>query len=60
MGLCIKRKVDESVMIGEDIEIMVIAAGPGWVKLNVRAPRNVPVHRLEIWSRIQEEKEASQ
>jgi len=44
-------------MIGEDVEIMVIRVQGGKVRLGIKAPRNVAVHRKEIYLNIQEEKE---
>ena len=44
-------------MIGDDIEIMVIKVQGGKVRLGITAPRDVTVHRKEIYLKIQEEKE---
>lgn len=55
MPLCLKRKAEQSIMVGDDIEIMVTEVGCNWVKLNVRAPKAVKVHRREVWDKIREE-----
>lgn len=49
--LVCSRKPGEAVMIGDDIEVVVLAIHEGRVKLGFLAPREVSVHRLEIWKR---------
>jgi len=46
--LVIRRRAGQSVLIGDNIEIEVIEAGPGKVKLGITAPREVLVLRKEI------------
>lgn len=46
------RYQDERIMIGDDIEIVVVRAG-GMVKLGISAPRGVPIHRKEVYEAIQ-------
>lgn len=48
--LVLKRDVDERIMIGDDIEIVVVEGGS--VKLGIKAPREIPVHRLEVYEAI--------
>ncbi len=43
-------------MIGDGIEITVLGAKGNQVRLGVKAPRDVPVHRAEIYQRIQQER----
>lgn len=57
MFLVLKRRRNESIMVGDDIEIMVTSVGHGSVKLGVRAPEAVKVHRREVYDKIQAEKE---
>lgn len=48
-------------MIGDDIEIVVVDIKGDQVKLGIRAPKNVAIHRTEIYTEIQEQnKEAAQ
>lgn len=47
--LVLARKRRESIMIGDDIEVIVIESRDGQVRLGVRAPDEVRVHRREIW-----------
>lgn len=49
--LVCSRRLGESVMIGDDIEVVVLDVHDGRAKLGFLAPRDVPVHRLEIWKR---------
>lgn len=50
--LVLSRRKDESVIIGEDITIRVIEIRPGVVRLGIEAPKDVPVHRQEIYDAI--------
>lgn len=59
--LVLARKINESIMIGDDIEIVVVDIKGDQVKLGIRAPKNVAIHRTEIYTEIQEQnKEAAQ
>lgn len=49
--LVCSRRLSESIMIGDDIEVVVLGVQDGRAKLGIIAPRDVPVHRLEIWKR---------
>lgn len=53
--LILTRKVGESVAIGDDIQVSVIEIKGSQVKLGIRAPRDVTVHREEIYLKIQDE-----
>lgn len=55
MVLVLTRKVDESIMIGDDIKITVVGVRGDQVKIGIEAPRHIPVHREEIYREIQEE-----
>ena len=52
--LILTRKVGESVLIGDDISITVLSVRGNQVKLGVQAPKEVSVHREEIYQRIQQ------
>lgn len=47
--LIIRRKAGESILVGDDIEILVMDLSPGQVRLGIRAPTDVVVLRKEIW-----------
>jgi len=55
--LVLSRKKDEVIRIGNDIHIMVVGVQGGQVRLGVSAPQAIPVHRAEIYHKIQEAKE---
>lgn len=53
--MVLTRKRDESIIIGDDIKIIVVDVRGDQVKLGIDAPRHIPVHREEIYKEIQEE-----
>ncbi len=53
--LALTRKVGESIIIGDDIELTVIAVTGDQIKLGIDAPRSVNIYRKEIFLQIQEE-----
>jgi carbon storage regulator len=53
--LILTRKVNESIQIGDDIEITVISIGNDQVKIGINAPKHIEVHRKEIYLAIQME-----
>ena len=53
--LVLTRKEDESIMIGDDIEVKVLDLKESQVKLGIVAPKSVAVHRREVYLAIQEE-----
>ena len=52
--LILTRRVGESLMVGDDITVTVLGVKGNQVRIGVNAPRDVAVHREEIYSRIQE------
>ena len=55
--LVLSRQKDESIMIGEDVEIVIVDVRGDKVRLGINAPRNIAVHRKEIFLAIQKEKD---
>ena len=53
--LALARKVNGSIMIGNDIEITVLEIKGDQIKLGVKAPKSVPIYRKELYVQIQEE-----
>lgn len=53
--LVLSRKVNESIVINNDITIHVVEIRGNKVRLGVEAPKNVPVHRQEIWVQVNEQ-----
>jgi carbon storage regulator len=54
--LVLSRQRDESIMIGDDVEIIIVDVRGDKVRLGITAPKNIPVHRREIYDAIQREK----
>jgi len=55
--LVLSRQRDESIMIGDDVEITIVDVRGDKVRLGINAPKKIPVHRREIYDAIQREKE---
>ncbi len=54
--LVLSRKKNESIMIGDDIEITIADVCSNKVRLGINAPKKISVHRKEIYEAIQHEK----
>lgn len=57
--LVLTRRIGEIIRVGDDVEINVLDVKCGQVRLGVKAPDNVAVHREEIYQRIQMEKKGA-
>ena len=51
--LVLQRKLGESIMVGDDVEVHVTSIRGDKVRLAMNAPRNLAIHRKEIWTQIQ-------
>jgi carbon storage regulator len=51
------RKVGESIMIGDSVEVKVLGLRAGQVKIGIEAPKDLQVHREEIYERIRTEQD---
>jgi carbon storage regulator len=54
--LVLTRKGNQSIMIGDDIEVSVLAIMGEKVRIGIQAPRDVPVFRKEVYLEIQQER----
>jgi carbon storage regulator len=54
--LVLSRQKDESIIIGDDVEITIVDVRGDKVRLGITAPKNIPVHRREVYDAIQREK----
>ena len=54
--LVLTRKINQSIMIGDDVEVSVLAVSGDKVRIGISAPRDVPVFRKEVYLSIQEER----
>ncbi len=53
--LVLTRKPEQSIMVGADIEITILEVRGEQVRVGIRAPREVTVHRKEVFDQIREE-----
>jgi carbon storage regulator len=53
--LVLSRKPNESIMIGDNVEVKIVEVKGDYVKLGITAPKSIPVHRKEIYEAIQRE-----
>jgi len=53
--LVLARKVGQSVVIGDNVELMVIEVRGDQVRLGINAPKSIPVHRKELLEQIRQE-----
>jgi carbon storage regulator len=56
--LVLTRKSNQSIMIGDDIEVSVLSIMGEKVRIGIQAPRTIPVFRKEVYLEIQQEKAA--
>lgn len=54
--LILTRRVSETVMIGDDVTVTVLGVKGNQVRIGINAPKNVEVHREEIFERIKKER----
>ena len=57
--LILTRRVGESLMIGDEVNVTVLGIRGNQVRIGVNAPKEIAVHREEIYDRIQQEKTGS-
>ncbi len=57
--LVLTRKSNQSIMIGDDIEVSVLSVTGEKVRIGIQAPREIPVFRKEVYLEIQQEQAAS-
>ena len=54
--LVLSRRKDESIIIGDDVEIIIVDVRGDKIRLGIKAPKSISVHRKEIYDAIQQEK----
>ena len=58
--LVLSRTTDESIMIGDDVQITIVAVRGDKVRVGIEAPRSISVHRKEVYDAIQRERNANE
>lgn len=53
--LVLTRKINEKIIIGDNVEIILVDIGKDQVKIGINAPKSVKVHRWEVYEEIQRE-----
>jgi carbon storage regulator len=56
----LSRQKDESIMIGDEVEVTIVDVRGDKVRLGITAPKHIPVHRKEVYEAIQREKKEAQ
>jgi carbon storage regulator len=51
--LVLSRKLNQAIMIGDNVRVVVVSVDRDQVKLGIDAPRDIPVHRSEVFEEIQ-------
>jgi len=57
--LILTRRINETLNIGDDVQVTVLGIKGNQVRIGINAPRDVPVHREEIYQRIKREERSS-
>jgi carbon storage regulator len=57
--LVLTRRINQSIMIGDEIEVQILAVSGEKVRIGIKAPQSVPVFREEVYRRIEAERVAT-
>lgn len=58
--LVLTRKINQSIIIGDEVEIVLLEVRSDQVRIGIKAPRSVTVHRKEVYEQIKNENHATQ
>ena len=56
--LILTRRVNEKLMVGDDVTVTVLSISGNQVRIGINAPRHVPVHREEIYEKVKRQQSA--
>ena len=51
--LVLSRKINQAIMVGDNVRIVIVGVERDQVKVGIEAPRDIPVHRSEVYEEIQ-------
>ena len=54
--IVLSRQKNESIIIGDEVQVMIVDVRGDKVRLGITAPKNIPVHRQEVYEAIQRKK----
>ena len=57
--LVLSRRLGETLVIGDNVKVNILGISGNQVRLSIEAPKEVSVHREEVYQRIQDEKQSS-
>jgi len=57
--LILTRRMNETLMVGDDVRVTVLGINGNQVRIGVQAPRHIPVHRQEIYEKIKMEESSA-
>lgn len=58
--LVLQRRIGESIIIGDDVNITVLGVTGNQVRIGINASKDIPVHREEVYLKIQQEKKSGE
>jgi len=54
--LVLTRRVGENMLVGDDVTITILGVKGNQIRIGIVAPKNVAVHREEVWKKVQQQK----
>jgi len=57
--LILTRRMNETLMVGDDVSVTVLGINGNQVRIGVKAPRHIPVHRKEIYEKIKKQESSA-
>lgn len=54
--LVLTRRIGETIVVGDNVQVTILGLNGNQIRVGVNAPKDIPIHRQEIYERIQKEK----